>query len=230
MLINYLKQGYYANAMACFIALITYFILQKKNLDELKIFKPYLILYIITQLAYFISVGFFYRSQWYTKVVIIARSIDLVFTLFEFFIFFTYIKRVLEEKYKKSILWIIFGAFYLSVAIFAIENLLINGQLIMLQNCYTAQAIALLILCTLYFFKLFQSPPVLNLLNEPSFWVVTGLTFCLLSTLPFSFYLNTLVKKNYVLYSQAFSIIYIFYILLFLMIARASICKKAILK
>ena len=97
MLINYLKQGYYANAMACFIALITYFILQKKNLDELKIFKPYLILYIITQLAYFISVGFFYRSQWYTKVVIIARSIDLVFTLFEFFIFFTYIKRVFLE-------------------------------------------------------------------------------------------------------------------------------------
>jgi DNA integrity scanning protein DisA with diadenylate cyclase activity len=56
------------------------------------------------------------------------------------------------------------------------------------------EAILLIPFCLYYFFELLKKPPVLELSKEPSFWIITGILFLLISITPlyllFKFFKN----------------------------------------
>jgi hypothetical protein len=86
--------------------------------------------------------------------------------------------------------------------------------------------VSLLIPCAFYYTEIFRLKPNLQLAQEPSFWVVTGLSFVLICTFPLSLCINYLYQTNKIVYSNLYSIFYIFYFLLFLMIIRGHLCKQ----
>ena len=122
-------------------------------------------------------------------------------------------------------------AFYLSTTILFIFYTMTKHHLVVLSltNLFTIQAVSLLIICISYYIKIFKDAPDLILLNEPSFWIITGLTFFMLSTLPFSL-ISPYLIRNTVLYRNLFSIFFIFYCILFLMIIRAFLCRQVLAK
>lgn len=94
------------------------------------------------------------------------------------------------------------------------------------SRVYTIESLILLFPCFAYFYELFKKPPVLNLKKEPAFWIITGWSFFATCTLPYSLLENYLRESHSSLMTELYSVFYIFYILLFIMIIKAYLCKK----
>jgi hypothetical protein len=226
-ILEYYSDNYYTMVIARIIALVGFFFLRKTVNKELSIFSPYLIVYFLGQFFYSLGVGVFQGTQYYTISFNIILIEDYLFTIFEFLIFFTYLRTVLRDFVGDKILKAL-AISYLIIAIgIFFEGFLAHKTLNIgtMRTGFIVQALFLLSFCVAYFIKIFKSPPTLDLLNEPSFWISTGLSFCMLCTLPISLFLDNLMKSSYALYVHLFAIVYIFYCLLFLMIIRASLCK-----
>jgi len=161
------------------------------------------------------------------KNVRIDRLVDHFFTLIELCIFSDFFRKLIKSAFRGKIIKILTGLFVLFFILTIIKEPLIFRDISYrtLNITYTIEAIILLIFCLLYYFELFKSPPVLVLLNEPSFWVSTGLFFFLSCTLPYSLLENYLVKNYFDLEIEFYALFYIFYSLLSVMLIRAYLCK-----
>lgn len=152
---------------------------------------------------------------------------DYFFTLVEMLIFMHFFSLVLKNKSKKKILIFVqlFFIVYFIIELFLNEkfpNKITNETQ---SRVYTTEAIILLIPCVMYFIELFRTPSSSNLKFNPSFWIVSGLFFFLICTLPYSLVENYLRKKHLSLLASFYSLFYIFYIIFFLMITKAYLCK-----
>ena len=72
---------------------------------------------------------------------------------------------------------------------------------------YTLESAILLIPSLFYYFQLFTKPPTINLIKESSFWVVTGIFFSMICSLPYCIIENYLRKINFEVATQLFSIL-----------------------
>lgn len=154
--------------------------------------------------------------------------IDYMFILVELFIFSHFFYLSITNKAIKKI---ILGLSILFIPYFLFE--LCNDKFFprsisewSQSRVYTVESLILLIPCFVYFYELFNKPPVLNLKNEPSFWIVVGWSFFATCTLPYSLLENYLRKSYSNLMTQFYSVFYIFYTLLLITIIRAYLCKK----
>jgi hypothetical protein len=225
-ILDYLSLGYYTGVVARLFAIIGFVILRRQKRKELKIFELYLIAYISYEIPVVLT-SFLQNDPHFTAFVL--RFVDYLFTVFEFFVFYVYINKALEGI-NRFVIRLLSLAYYLTNAFVLLKVLIVSRTIPseVMQNAFIIQATVLLFLCVLYFLKIFNSKPTLDLINEPSFWIITGLTFCMLCTFPLTLLLNNIFYNNYMLYTQLFSIFYFFYIILFIMIIRASLCKKII--
>ena len=158
----------------------------------------------------------------------LSSYLDYLFTFVEL-IFFSHFYYHLSytQIIKKLILVfnVFFGLFFVYMAIK--DKYFYEGVSGVTQSIvYTVESIILLFLCSFYFIDLFKKLPVVNLKNEPGFWVSTGLMFFMACTLPYSLLQNKIMKNYpYSFFSTSYSIFDVFYVLLFLMIIRAYLCK-----
>ncbi len=153
--------------------------------------------------------------------------LDYFFTLAELLLFSNFFYLTLNNRIiKKIIVYIVlfFSAIFLY---FLFRDLLFHKKMSISikSSLYTIEALLLTIPCFYYFVELFNTPPTLSLKNEYSFWVSTGLLFFLIGTLPFSILENQLLKIDLILTKQLYSIFFIFYDILFIMIIKAYLCK-----
>ena len=223
---DYFRNNYYIGLLAHLFAIVAIFIVRRQKRRELKIFELYLLVYIFNELPFYIATALFQSVN--RTILFISGLEDYLFTVFEFFVFYVYIYKALEGT-NRSVIRLLSLVYYLTSAVVFLKVLIVDRfSLEVLQNAFILQAILLLFLCVLYFLKIFNSKPTLDLINEPSFWIITGLTCCLLCTFPLTLLLNNIFQKNYLLYSHLFSIFYFFYVILFIMIIRASLCKNSI--
>lgn len=80
--------------------------------------------------------------------------------------------------------------------------------------------------CLVYFYELFANPKQIFLKSHPSFWIVTGILFYNTCTLPV-FLLDTFFQKKSPFYSDlSFSLNYIVYGILFLLMIKAYLCRR----
>lgn len=157
----------------------------------------------------------------------IVNYYDNLFTIVEFIIYMTFFKSFFKQSsYQRAIEYL----FYIYIVIFI--YLTIRGSLkygILTQSVkstiYTIESLFLLVPCIFYFFYLFQRQPILRLLNEPTFWIIIGLFFMLFCILPYSIAENYFLKNESVLGKHLGYLFDIFYMINFLMIARAYLCK-----
>jgi len=98
-----------------------------------------------------------------------------------------------------------------------------NFGIQIIESSYVYQSAIILPLCFVYIYLLFKSPPVLNLLNEPSFWFISGILIFFTLTIPF--YLMIRYFKHGYLLDVLNIINCLGYILVFSFLLRGYLCK-----
>jgi hypothetical protein len=229
LLFNWWIKNYFLDPLCALTALVGFIIfiskVPKKN--ELYIFSYYFIAYVFLKLVFFVDITFS-KTPFYLAGIRITNFFDYIFTLFEFLIFFLFFKKILCNNSHKKVLTIICYLFMLIGCSLVLYDIYTFGRfrLASAYFLFNMQAISLLIPCAFYYLEIFKLRPTLDLLHEPSFWVVTGLSFFIISTLPFSLLLSSFLKAHPSLNDNLFDIFYVFYILLFAMIIKAYLCKQ----
>lgn len=154
--------------------------------------------------------------------------VDYFFTLAEMLICSHFYLQLIKSKNAKRIILvtnILFVGFFVYMGI--TDKSSTNGDISNETQSivYTVESIMLLFPCLFYIVELFKSTPVSTLRNEPAFWVSTGILFFMSCTLPFSLLENYVAANLPTFFLASYSIFHVFYILLFLMIIRAYLCK-----
>jgi hypothetical protein len=223
-LIQYFSLGFYADPISFLLAIIGLYISWNKRIPPLNIFKFFFSAYIITKLINYFAF-YTYDSQIIKSSLAlqINHQVDFIYTIIEYGIFVWLLKNSINKKVIIATS-IFFAVCALSIYLY---------QMIYFRRLYDtnvsilflAQALSLLIICSSYFIKIFREVPNLILLNEPNFWIATGICFFMISTLPFTVYCYYLIKYERTLAYSLFAIFFTFYSILFVMFIRAMLCK-----
>ena len=145
-----------------------------------------------------------------------ADQISLIFH-YSFLGRFIYIE-VGKNRIYKYCFWL-----FLPIIIYFIYTGLINHTLI----AYSITNASLFTLCCFYFYFLFQSPPVLDLLKQPGFWICCGILLGCGLLIPFYSFSNYFlrIKDRHMFYllgifsNFGYAIMHIFFI-------KAYLCLK----
>ncbi len=162
----------------------------RKKHEQLK----YLYLY---PLSSFLQIAIFYSTAYFSipkhlLIFFVKLSIHCFIIIETASIFFFFWKiNILTKKIKVKllilyILSILTYIYYLTTSTFFFFHA---------TYAFYFQSILVLIPCFIYVYQLFLSPPILNLLEEPSFWFTSGLLVYYTLTLPQYFMLHYFYKN-----------------------------------
>lgn len=145
-----------------------------------------------------------------------------IFLLIEFVIIYHYFLQILKSKSKKKNLWVISVSYTLGIAFLWVCKKTFNNNP---EILFVPQAICILYPTFCYFFESLKNPSRIELISEPSFWVISGLMLYFGCTLPL-FLLNDFIDFSKGFEKSIFSINFLCYGLLFILITKAYLCKK----
>jgi hypothetical protein len=207
------------------IILVISLIIALKNRNKFTVLKflPFYILSLIVDITV-TSIYSAFPHEWKTQIFRVDRYIDHLFTLFEFIVFSIFFLQTINNRFKRIFiksLFILFQLIFILLSLNQKQFLSFSEQTI--ASTYSVEAVFLILFSIFYYHELFSTPLEKTLVNEPTFWVVTGLFFFMASTLPYSI-LQTLYIDNFFL-RQLFSLFYISYTLMFILIIRGFLCK-----
>jgi hypothetical protein len=225
-LLKHWEEAWYADLITFLLAIIGLTISIRKLSQNRKL-KPlffFFLGYVLNQFIVFFDISINVQQP---IREIIRRYLDITDTIVEFLAFFFLIKNHITDVKIRKVLNLLLPTFLISIFAYFIYHLSLHRKVnqYFLQVLFTIQAFLLIIASILYYIDLFKTEPKLSLTSHPSFWVVTGLSFFMLSTLPFSIFSLYLIKTNFSLYFQLFDIFEFFYCVLILMIIKAYLCK-----
>lgn len=164
----------------------------------------------------------------------ITELLNMFFSLIEISIFLYLFKSFFVSKFEKKlilIIWIIDALFILSISIYICSNEIYVRRIIELSMFVTSiNFVILFFLSLFYFYKLLagQIQQTCNLIYNPVFWVIGGLFFYALVSLPVLLLSSNIAMSNKSLYYILYSIHYISISILYLCIAKAFSCKAPI--
>jgi hypothetical protein len=225
-LIKYFESDYFFNLASFIIGISGYFASFKINRrnGNLYLFKYYFLSYVVCTLAVYLEIiSLSYSPKTLFPTI---RYTDLLFTFSEFFIPIVFFQRLfINRAIESNAVVLVKYTFLLVTSGLLLFNILRPNELTSatIENIFTLQALCLLVPCVCYYRLIFLGPldkgPILQ---TSEFWIVTGITFFMLCTLPFSLLTNLLkasVNMTYIIFD-------IFYCLLFVMFIRAFSCKS----
>lgn len=150
----------------------------------------------------------------------IGHFVNNISVLFHFLFLSFFCINLLRDK-KKGIFY-----FLQFVGMLILIFLLFRYNMFKRNRLLSAVAnFGLVIFCILYFVKLFNNSPDINIKNEPSFWIVTGVLFCMSISIPVMIFQNhfysILVTKGWVDFFRGiamlcYGIMHLFFIKAFL--------------
>lgn len=148
-------------------------------------------------------------------------GINNVSLTFHFSFLSLFIIRIMPLKKRTSCIYLFL--FFLSVIIFGLVR---NDITIPLNKVFASASFGLTVFCLLYFYQLFNNAPLLNLLREPSFWIVTGVFFAMSLCIPFAVFIDYLRSNLPTEYYIIFSNLLMFcYTIMHLFFIKAFICS-----
>lgn len=144
--------------------------------------------------------------------------------LFHFIFLTAFIYQVLPNKFISKIFFII-QAFFLLIIIYSFfTNDLTKHQ----PTTFAVSNFGLVIFCFFYYYQLFESMPRINLLSEPSFWIVNGIFFSMCATIPVLLlrsFLTDTISADF--YSIVVAIIPFSYGIMHLFFIKAYLCSMS---
>jgi len=180
---------------------------------SLKIFTWYILSSLTEDAA-----GTYHYLAGVDKVIpaMIGGVVTNLFMLAEYIIF-TYFMLTYISSVKRK--WIIRISSLLFFAIMAF--LWIKFPKTIYMEFFSLESLFLVLPCLFYFYELFMKVQAEPLGSQPAFWIVTGILFLNACSIPLSLTIGMMGKYD----DAAYSLNYILYILLFILIIRAYLCK-----
>jgi hypothetical protein len=207
-----------------------------KNYQKERCYQ-FFIIYILSSIL-LLNIGVYFITYFLNlrgiKHVVFLESINTVFALVEIISFFYLFKKVLHTKFNKKVIKTFWIAFII-LCIYFIWKLIGNNvtpnqitNYSFLINCI--EFFILLLLCLQYFYLLItkEARDLIPLSHKPSFWIISGLFFYCVVSLPLLLIGNRLFLKNKDIYLILGSIHYISFSFLFLCLAKAFSCKTTL--
>jgi hypothetical protein len=233
-LLNAWRNSFYTEPLLFLVIVVAFVISVKKRrvLPILKFVPVYFAMFAVLFLLLFLGLAVLRGGRYYNMFLLVDKYAEFVLTVTELIVFSDILAKVIKHKLIKRLVrsgTVIMAVVFVVYLIVDIFNY--NGpRSITNQRLYIIESLFFLSSCIVYMIELFRFPPYFKLVEQPSFWVVTGLFFFVVSTLPVTLLLNYLKQISYDLYAHFFSIIYLSYILLFIMICKAYLCKPILTK
>ena len=199
-------------SLICFIVGLKY----KAKHKELSHLHFYALASLSQGLVYIISKFLFNSGD--NKAISLSILLFIIAEISSIFFFFykTIIITPNVKKYLLHIYWL-FAVFFL---LFFTKSDLSLPHVV---SFYYVESVVILTPCFIYLFQLFLKPPILDLLEEPSFWFNSGILIYFILTLPTFFMINFFVKDSVSLLIDVVN--YLGYILIFSFLIRAYLCK-----
>ena len=228
--LQYFRMTYYTDPAVCLIAIagiVVSFSIKKSGINgkHLNLFRLLFLGHIFSRLLNYYGWNEALTGPENPNLVKLCLHIDYLLTLLEYYAIASFL-----HKYVDKIILIISSIFFLTAAFLAYYFKFLNMQNPTSSLLYSSQAISILGLCFSYYKNIFKTRGELVLSREPSFWIATGCTFFMLSTLPISLFSDYFFYKDYRTHLFIYSIFHVFYILLFLMFIKAYLCQPATTK
>lgn len=110
----------------------------------------------------------------------VSGAVHSSLLVFHFIFLSGFIYRVLPNKKISKYIKLLFFTLLLIILFCIFTNDLSLPQ----HKAYTFTNFGLVLFCCFYYFQLFESMPTINLLKEPSFWIISGIFFCMCATIP----------------------------------------------
>jgi len=173
-----------------------------------------------------------YLQYFFKKTILTSSFINYTNTLIsliELFIYYHYFKIVIENQ-KTKVLLNTLSIVYISIIFLFVTNnfKFVSHNLAYLSYSISAIGFAFLLFpCALYFFELMNKNSVESLLEKPSFWIVTGVFFYSIISIPY-YLLDNLLNTNRSTYRIMLSAIFFYFpfTLNFVFLIKAFLCRK----
>lgn len=153
-------------------------------------------------------------------------NLNRISLLFHFAFLSSFSCKALKLETQNSIERILFWVLFIILIGIECIDFIKNRYL-----SFSTANIFLLLFCINYYNKLFRNSPSINLIQEPAFWIITGIFLGMGTIIPFSFfnpYLSTKIPINnyYLLVLMAA----LGYSIMHLLFIKAFLCKSPQLK
>lgn len=158
-------------------------------------------------------------------------SNDLV-SLVELFVYYHFFFHIIQNKSFGKLMHICKTCFAVIVIVFAITKFEFLSKRYSYIS-YSIGAIEFLLLippCFVYYFEVIKNKSVINLFERPSFWVVTGIFFYSLISVPF-YLLSIFVESSNYEHSNLIEL-FLFYapfIVNFIFLSKSFLCEKLLI-
>lgn len=219
------ENGFYTEVVLIIVLILALTIAfsNRKRIPGTKLFPFYFSSFLLLFLIEYVY-HIYYPSD--VKFLLsLDNAMNLVVTVLECLAFLFFLYQNLTTRIVRNIIIII--AIPTSLLLLLLFTNYLNLKT--LHRLYLYESLMILSLCVVYFVELLKSKPKSKISESPSFWVVSGLVIYFLGTLPTTLITDYVYNLDYLLYANAYSIINLFYILLYLLIIKAYKCtsKKA---
>ena len=154
------------------------------------------------------------------------RILNLVSLIYHYTFLSLFISQFLILKKQRKYFKVLFIIFIIMLIAFIFTDI-INHSVI----SFAIANLGLIMFCIFYYNQLFKNIPILNLLKEPSFWIITGIFFGMSITIPISLmggYLYHNLSKN--IYYSIATIMPFGYGMMHLFFIKAFLCSVQIHK
>jgi hypothetical protein len=162
--------------------------------------------------------------------VTFIETVNIIFALIEYIVLFIFFYSILKFKIIKllMIVFIPFAIMAVTAFIFKSQNQVLSVSEIRRFDdiLISAELLFIGLLCIAYYFELLTKKPSINLIQSPSFWIVSGLFFYCFMTAPFFLVSEWLAFNLKQSYCAFYCIHYISFGTFFLAITKAFLCKK----
>lgn len=223
-LFEFFNENYYTSLILILLAIVAIRISvrNRKENNLLKFIPAYLIFSVFQSLFNFLVIldlSYEFREACYK----INNYIILSFVVFEAFVFGNLFAHIITSKVAKKIIQGATRIFPIAITLTVISNK-VDHQLF--TAIYLAETGFLLIPCIIYYIEVLGGGSDYKVPDQTTFWIITGLTSFLVTTLPYVTIQDYIFKVNNKLFDQLQTLIYLPYCIFFLLIIKAYKCPR----
>jgi hypothetical protein len=206
--------------VAIYIGLVT---VHKQKFGRLFIF--YIIYDFLTYIldAY---VHIYYSAKTFNKFVAITNSLVGVIELFVYYFFFSAIYQ--SKKLKVAISISFFVYLCISILYFTTRFRFLGINSFFAANILGALEFVFIIpICAIYYIKLFKNISKIPLHTRPSFWIVSGIFFYSVISIPYYLLSHMILKNKFeIRWILTTLLFFLPFVINFLFLTKAFLCKK----
>ena len=165
------------------------------------------------------------------EIFLFVGHTNLLIALVELYIYFYFFSKVLRNKMVNRLMKIVAAGFTLIIIIFTTTRFdFLTERFYYITNLIGVIELLLLIPpCLIYFHELFSNDLTVNLYQRPSFWIVTGVFFYAVISVPY-YLVDRFLTDNRSNYSSLMFLLFfsIPFSVNFIFLTKAFLCKRSL--